>query len=91
MLNRRCKNFYIKSRLEENFRNLGIGTKLISAYIDYLKTHGIRGVSFSTISEMAGNFFEKNGFITLYRSPRSYFRYLLNKDIFVCIYGKKLN
>jgi GNAT superfamily N-acetyltransferase len=76
--------------LKEKFRNFGIGSALIAAYLDYLKEEKIRGVRLATFSQEAGPFFRKNGFELLYRHSRSYFKYVLGKEVQVYIYGKKL-
>lgn len=76
--------------MQEGYRNRGIGTKLIAAYLDYLVKEKIKGVHFATLSEKAARFYDKLGFVLLYKSKRSYFRNILPKDIFCSIYGKKL-
>lgn len=76
--------------IRENFRNLEIGSKLISAYVNYLRNCEIRGVLLNAISEKAGFFFLKEGFELLYQAKRSYFKYILKKDMPVYVYGKKL-
>jgi len=76
--------------IKEGFRNLGAGSKLISAYLNYLKAEKVPGVYLATMSEAATKFFEGEGFDLLHKSLRSYFRYVLHKDITVYIYGKRL-
>ncbi len=76
--------------LAQGWRGRGIGVRLITAYVQYLVAAGVRGVRLCTMSDGAALFFEKQGFRLLYRSRRSYFRYLLRKDIPVYIYGKVL-
>jgi len=74
----------------EGFRAMGIGSRLISAYLDYLHKEKIRGVHLATTSGEAGNFFTSQGFHLLYKGTRSYFRHILHRDISVYIYGKLL-
>ncbi|MCX5687341.1 MAG: GNAT family N-acetyltransferase [Candidatus Omnitrophica bacterium] len=74
----------------ESFRKLGIGSKLISSFLEYSTVKKIKGVHLSTMSEEGGKFFKNNGFNLVYSAPRSYFKHILSKDIIVCIYGKKL-
>jgi GNAT superfamily N-acetyltransferase len=76
--------------IRAGFRNLGIGSKLISVYFDYLKQEGIDGVSLATMSEEGKKFFLSQGFRLLQQYRRSYFRYILGRDITVYIYAKKL-
>lgn len=76
--------------IEEKSRHLKIGSRLIAAYLDYLLWERIPGVAMATMSSRAGEFFMQQGFSLLYKGRRSYFNYLLRKDIPVYIYGKKL-
>lgn len=76
--------------LRKDFRGRGAGERLILAFEQYLRSKGARGVHLATVSERSGIFFRKQGFSLLCQYRRSYFRYLLGKDIVVHIYGKKL-
>lgn len=75
--------------LVHGFRSSGLGSKLMSAYFDYLAALGIKGVHLATMSEAASQFFAKHGFNLLYQGQRSYFRHILGKDVNIYIYGKK--
>lgn len=76
--------------IKDGFRNLDIGSRLISAYLEYLKKEKIRGVHLATMSKEAGNFFAKQGFQLLYEAKRSYFSHILHKDVPLLIYGMRL-
>lgn len=76
--------------IEREFRNYGIGSRLIATYLDYLRIQNIPGVSFATMSIRAAHFFTKAGFRLLYEGRRSYFRHILKKDIPIYIYGMRL-
>lgn len=76
--------------LEKGFRDLGIGSRLMLKYTDYLIEKGISGVYLATMSEKAAGFFRKQGFNLLYEGSRSYFGFILDKDVPVYIFGKKL-
>ncbi len=76
--------------IKDGYRNLGIGSKLISAYLEYLKKEKITGVHLATMSKEAGNFFTKQGFQLLYEAKRSYFSHILHKDVPLLIYGMRL-
>ncbi|MCX5710486.1 MAG: GNAT family N-acetyltransferase [Candidatus Omnitrophica bacterium] len=76
--------------IDKGFRALDIGTGLINAYLNYLKSEGIRGVSLATMSEGAAKFFEKQGFKLLYKGKRSYFKFLLRKVLPIYIYAKSI-
>jgi ribosomal protein S18 acetylase RimI-like enzyme len=76
--------------VEKNYRNLGIGNMLMNAYLSYLKNEKITGVHLTTQSENAFKFFERSGFVPIYKVKRSYFKYILNREICFIYYGKKL-
>lgn len=76
--------------LDKDWRSLHAGSRLISTYLDYLAKEKITGVYLATVSDAAPAFFEKQGFILLYKGSRSYFRYLLHRDIPIYIHGKKI-
>ncbi len=76
--------------LKKGFRGQGIGSNLISAYIDYLTKQNITGLHLATMSEKAKEFFAKTGFTQAYRASRSYFKYILHKEISVYIYAKNV-
>jgi len=76
--------------LEKNFRGLGIGSRLISSYLEYLAKERIPGIYLPTMSDKASGFFEKQGFNLLHKGHRSYFRHILHRDLPLYIYGKKL-
>jgi len=74
----------------KDFRKSGIGSKLISAFIKYIAIFKTKGVHLSTMSKEAGVFFEENGFDLISTLTRSYFKYMLSKNITVYIYGKRM-
>lgn len=76
--------------LEKNFRNLGVGSKLINAYLEYLSRKSIPGVYLATMSDKASGFFEKQGFNLLHKGRRSYLSHILHRDLPLYIYGKRL-
>jgi GNAT superfamily N-acetyltransferase len=76
--------------ISEGFRNQGLGARLVTAYLDYLKKEKVSGVHFATLSDRAARFYERLGFILLCKAKRSYFNNILHKDIFCYTYGKKL-
>jgi hypothetical protein len=76
--------------IADGFRRSGGGSQLITAYLVYLKEHGIKGVRLATYSPDAGKFFCANGFSLMFQKARTYFRYILAREINVYIYAKKL-
>lgn len=76
--------------IKQGFRGLRIGSKLINAYLCYLKENQVTALHLATMSEAAGKFFADCGFSLLYTGKRSYFRHLLHKDVPLYIYGKRL-
>lgn len=76
--------------VDKDWRSQSIGAKLMAAYLDYLRAEKVSAVRLATASSKAGEFFKQQGFILLHRGKRSYFRRLLNKDITIFTYGKKI-
>ena len=76
--------------IKPDFRGKDIGSKLIERYLSYLKGLNISGVHVSTLSGKAVNFFESNGFEVLNKRKRSYFRHVLNRDIWCTILGRRI-
>lgn len=74
----------------KGYRAAGIGSRLIAAYFDYLKSEGVKGVHCATMSDEAGQFFRKSGFSLLFQGKRSYFRHILRRDVPLYIYGIRL-
>jgi ribosomal protein S18 acetylase RimI-like enzyme len=63
------------------YRDKGLGSILLKAYLDYLNCEKVSGVHLTTHSEKASRFFEKNSFKLLLKTKRSYYRGVLHKDI----------
>lgn len=76
--------------VERSCRGLRIGSLLISKFLDYLSEKRISGVCLATMSSEAAKFFEKNDFVLLHKGKRSYFRYILQRDVPIFIYGRRL-
>lgn len=76
--------------LGRRFRGLGIGSKLIFAFSEYIARQKIKGIHLSTMSGRAEGFFKSNGFTLLYSAARPYFKYMTHEDTAVYIYGKKM-
>lgn len=76
--------------IERSCRGLRIGSLLISKFMDYLSEKRISGVCLATMSSDAAKFFEKNDFVLLHKGKRSYFRYILQRDVPIFIYGRRL-
>lgn len=76
--------------IDTKFRGLSIGKMLMEHYLSYLKQNLVSGVHCSTISEGAGNFFIKQGFVLLFRKKRTYWERYSGKDSSLYILGRKL-
>jgi ribosomal protein S18 acetylase RimI-like enzyme len=72
------------------YRGRGIGAKLMSVYLEYLKSNNIPGVHLVAMSEEGAAFFRKEGFELLSEHKRSCFRHVLHRDVPVFIYGKRI-
>jgi len=77
--------------IAKEYRDRGMGTKLIEEYTKYLKNKRVKGIHLTTISSDAVRFFEKNGFKVIHKKKLSCFahtghknisKFLLVKDLF---------
>lgn len=75
--------------LRTGFRGIKVGSRLITAYLEYLAKEKVAGVYLATMSDRARAFFMKQGFELLHQGVRSYFRYLTDKDTPIYIFGRK--
>jgi ribosomal protein S18 acetylase RimI-like enzyme len=76
--------------IDENYRKMNIGTKLIEKYLNYLKSQNVPGVHLNAKSKHASIFFEKMGFYKVFEIKRTYFFYLLNEPFIYYYYTKKI-
>ncbi|MFH1768570.1 MAG: hypothetical protein ABH858_05375, partial [Candidatus Omnitrophota bacterium] len=76
--------------IDKNFRNRGLGSRLITMYLAYLKENMVKGVHFGTMSNGAKEFFLKSEFSILYETKRTWPRYYFKKDMPYYIFGKVL-
>lgn len=76
--------------IDKEYRNHGVGQKLIHAYLDYLSVKNSVGVHFGTFSEDAKDFFLAMGFSILFQGRRSYLVPYLGKEVNFYVLGKKL-
>lgn len=74
----------------ERFRSSGLGAQLVGTYKEYLKVSGVGGVHLVTMSEKAGQFFEKMGFSVLFQGKRTYLEYGHRRPVKAYVYGQKL-
>jgi len=77
--------------VRKGFRGKDIGGALIQGYLAYLRQEKVSGVHLATMSDISANFFSGQGFRLLHTSVRSYFRHVLQRDVPLYIYGKKLD
>jgi hypothetical protein len=68
----------------------GIGSKLIDAYLAYLRAEAVKGVHLATMSDKAGSFFSKMKFKMLFKRERSYFGHILKCNVPIYIFGMYL-
>ncbi|MFQ5952508.1 MAG: GNAT family N-acetyltransferase [Candidatus Omnitrophota bacterium] len=76
--------------IDEDFRGLRLGTRLIEYYLGFLREKGIKGVHFGTSSEGAKTFFLKSGFELLFEGKRTFLKYAMGKDLSYYIFGRRL-
>lgn len=76
--------------VKKGYRGMEVGSKLIFAYLEYLKQEKVPAVHLATMSDRAADFFKKQGFTLLHSGRRSYFSHILHKEVPIYVYGKIL-
>ena len=76
--------------IQKEYRNRGIGQKLIARYVDYLREYKLSGIQASVMSEKAKNFFIAAGFQVLSASLKTYMVYRYGVATQTYMLGKKL-
>ncbi len=76
--------------LDSSAQRMGMGSMLISSFFRYLQENGVKGVHLTSMSDKGINFFKKQGFSVLYEGRRSYFEYLLGRQVPFVVFGKKI-
>lgn len=74
----------------KNYRRMGVGSKLINSFSNYLKNKNIKGVHIVTISKKARLFFEKAGFKLFHSRKMKQLYYLLGKDTAIYILTREI-
>lgn len=81
---------HLHINIEAQFRKRGIGTRLIEVFFSYLRSKGIKGLHAWTMTEGGKNLFKSLGFNLLYSQKVTYFDYILNKELSLSCWGKKI-
>ena len=83
-------HLHINTRAE--LRGSGIGTALMRAYLDQLRSEHVRGVHLETSSEnkIAVPWYEKLGFQLLQRTPTDLYKASVGHSIDLLVYGLRL-
>lgn len=76
--------------IKSGYRGLGIGAALISKGLQNLLFERVTGVHFATLSESAAAFFRKQDFKLLFQGRRSYFYYILHREVPIYIFGTRI-
>jgi len=77
--------------VSKQFRDKGIGSKLIETYLDFLKKNKSKGVHFGTLSERAKDFYLKMEFVVLHQGIRSYLKPYIGESVNYYVLGRKLS
>ncbi len=75
--------------IDPDFRGYKVGDQLVDHYFRFLKSFDVTGVHVCTMSDRAKDFMTKCGLEVLYKTKRSYLRYLINEDVPIYILGKR--
>ena len=83
-------HLHLNTRTE--WRGLGLGTALMSAYLDQLRREHVPGVQLETSSEnkIAAPWYERLGFQLLQRTPTNLYQPSVGQTIDLLVYAKRL-
>ncbi|MCX5642419.1 MAG: GNAT family N-acetyltransferase [Candidatus Omnitrophica bacterium] len=84
---------HLHINIEKEYQKSGLGSKLMSAWIQYVGEKHIHGIYLSTIStnKKAIEFFKKWGFRLFYRYKSTFWSFVSGKHVCVEIFVKKLS
>lgn len=77
---------HLHINIAEGFRRESAGSKLMAAFLEYLKKRNVRGLHVATFSEQGSRFFLKMGFTPLWEKKSSLWRYILHRDVTTCVF-----
>lgn len=81
---------HLHINIETQFRAKGIGTRLMEVFFNYIKDKSIKGIQAWTFSKRGNSLFKNLDFKLVYKQRVTYFDYLLQDQLFLSCWGKKL-
>ena len=81
---------HLHINVQDSYRQLGAGTRLMEEYLEYLKKNNIGGLHLYSLSAIGQEFFKKMNFVRIFSQRVSYFEYLNLKEVYVFCFAKRL-
>lgn len=83
---------HLHMNLAEGYRGGGIGSKLLSAYMEYLRENGIKGLHLGTTShnKLAVPFYKKHGFRLVSRHPLTMYEGIIPEKVEVLFFTREV-
>ncbi len=83
---------HLHMNLAEGYRSGGIGSRLLSAYLAYLRENGVRGLHLGTTShnKLAVPFYKKWGFQLVSRHPLTLYEGIISEKIEVLFFTREV-
>jgi len=84
---------HLHMNMAEGCRSGGIGSRLLAAYLDYLRRNNVRGLHLGTTShnKLAVPFYKKRGFRLVSRSPLTTYEGIIPEKIEVLLFTRELS
>lgn len=74
----------------KDYRGMGIGSKLINAFLEYVRTQEIKGIVVTSASLNAKTFFERKGFQLIYTKSIKCLNYLSEHPSWLYVLARKI-
>lgn len=83
---------HLHMNLAEGYRSGGIGSRLLAAYLDYLRENGVRGLHLgtTTYNKLAVPFYQKQGFRLVARHPLTMYEGIVPEKIEVLFFVREV-
>jgi GNAT superfamily N-acetyltransferase len=84
---------HLHMNMADGCRSGGIGSRLLAAYLDYLRRNNVRGLHLGTTThnKLAVPFYKKRGFRLLSRSPLTTYEGIIPEKIEVLLFTRELS
>ena len=83
---------HLHTNILEGYRGIGLGKKMMAAWIDHLSEHKVKALHLvtTTRNKLAVPFYKRMGFETIFEAPTTMYDYLIDEPVALLGMGRKL-